>query len=801
MAKILAYVVLAVTLLLAGGGAYVYFQKDAIISGAVNRLNEQLVVPVEVAKVDLDIFSGFPRLRLSLEGVRIADPLGGDEDFIQAREVGLGFNIWTVINGRYTADELVISDGQIFLYETGAKWNWDILKTATDPKDSTEFNIEWLKIRRTRVRYEDRSSRSLYNAFVKKADAQLKIGAEMRLDLEGSFDEVDAMIEGEQWLQSSPVSGQLTIVSNTNQSWKVNSSSLYLANQKFQLSLDENGGEIHTYGADLPVLIYALPLFEVDAFEEWIAHSDLLWKGSYEEWNLTFSKLDAAFILKNPSMEIPKLTGSGRIVWGSEKRIEFGPFKAQTKSGQLDGTVLIEGNNPLLRATLNGESELNELFTFVDADILKNPTGIWKGTDLNIAQRFNNWDDFETAGSMRFTGNVNFMNCAFGISESNIQFDKVEAALNIDGKNIQLDNAFVQSGDNNAVLSGMIFDALVDGGRPQVKLRLESPYIDIDPLLFWEFENNDNEDDFGFDFAVDLDIKGVNLGDFNGTKLVGTIFNRGVKILGKEMSIEGCSGKFIGNWALAEQENGESRFWSQASAVNVDLAELLSSFNNFEIEDLDASNLSGRASSEAELVLYFDKEWELINSKTLVDGSIEVRDGQLKNYAPLEELSTFVDSKELERISFPSLKTDFKVVGDTLFIPETKVENSALNLWVAGWQNLETDDIRYSVRLGLKDLAMRGKNSNRDLGNWIQEAENENQPYVRLLIGCNLDDVCISLDRETIRKSIRKAIKDEKDDLKTLFKRKEETEKPSNSGRFEMLWPEDSLSLNPRILF
>jgi hypothetical protein len=93
---------------------------------------------------------------------------------------------------------------------------------------------------------------------------------------------------------------------------------------------------------------------------------------------------------------------------------------------------------------------------------------------------------------------------------------------------------------------------------------------------------------------------------------------------------------------------------------------------------------------------------------------------------------------------------------------------------------------------------MRGKNSNRDLGNWIGEAENENQPYVRLIVGCNLDDVCISLDRERINRSFKEAIQQEREDLKNIFKKPEEsTPKPTpGSGTFELLWPEqDSLKV------
>ncbi len=302
-----------------------------------------------------------------------------------------------------------------------------------------------------------------------------------------------------------------------------------------------------------------------------------------------------------------------------------------------------------------------------------------------------------------------------------------------------------------------------------------------------------------------LFIDHVNLGDFNGTNLRGKVFNRGAMMLGNDMSIEGCDGTLTGNWTLYESQT-DNVFKADAKADGIQLDQLLASFNSFDIEDLDASNLLGEANVEATISLTFDEEWEQIASKTLVEGRGEIRNGTLQNYAPLQELSAFIDQGELQRIDFPYLNSEFRVHGDTLQLPETKVENSALNLWVNGWQNLETDDIRYSVRLGLKDLALRGKNSNRDLGNWISEAENENQPYIRLIVGCNLDDVCISLDKARISQSFKETLKQEKQDLLDIFKPTPKEEKKPfqetpSSGTFDLVWPEDSLSASPRMRF
>ena len=340
-----------------------------------------------------------------------------------------------------------------------------------------------------------------------------------------------------------------------------------------------------------------------------------------------------------------------------------------------------------------------------------------------------------------------------------------------------------------------------------VELRLESPTIDIDPILYWEFEDSPEDEDEGttFDYSVGLFIDHVNLGDFNGKNLRGTVFNRGTWMFGEDMSIEGCDGTLAGNWTLYESQT-DNVFKADAKADGIQLDQLLASFNSFDIEDLDASNLLGEANVEATISLTFDEEWEQIAGKTLVEGRGEIHVVPSRTTRRCRNSVPSLIKASYKRIDFPYLNSEFRVHGDTLQLPETKVENSALNLWVNGWQNLETDDIRYSVRLGTKGFGPWGKNSNRDLGNWISEAENENQPYIRLIVGCNLDDVCISLDKARISQSFKETLKQEKQDLLDIFKptpkeeKKPYQETPS-SGTFDLVWPEDSLSASPKMRF
>jgi len=802
--KILAYLALVLFLVLAGGIAYLYSNQDKIIAGGVEKLNTQLKTPVSVSTIDLDLFSGFPRVRIVLNDVLIEDPFGGSAPLIKAGEVGLGMNVIGVIKGDYTVEELAVLDGEVHLRHDKNKGdNWDLL--VESDTGSTEINLKHFEAKQVHLNYDDYEEDSYYEAFIDALTASGSIAEDVLFDINADLEHTYVTIDQSKFLVDAPLKGDANVLFSPND-WKIETRGLKLAGYPVELLLHSNGGKISADQMDIPAALPYAPLFELpDDINISALKASWEWSGTYEDWKVDFSTNGSSMTYNG--IAIPSVSCTGAFVWGAQPSISVRTLQVKTKTGEISGSLSIEGARPQLITNLSGGSNLSELFDFVETGILVNPMGFWKGQDIVIKQAFRSWDDLSPYGNPLFEGKIQLTEGSFGLAESNIVFDKVEADLSADGRHIAVERCFLKSEMNSAVVSGMIYHALEPGGYPKVELQMQSPTINVDPLLFWEFEDSpeDVDEETTFDYSVEVQVDHITLGDFVGTNLKGTVFNRGAWMLGKNMSIEGCDGIMGGNWTLFE-DGSNNVFKADLSAKQIQLDQLLASFNSFDIEDLDASNLLGEANVDATVSLTFDADWEQISSKTLVEGHGEIRNGTLQNYAPLQELSAFIDQGELKRINFPYLSSDFRVHGDTLQLPETKVENSAMNLWVNGWQNLETDDIRYSVRLGLKDLALRGKNSNRDLGNWIGEAENEQQPYIRLIVGCNLDDVCISLDRQRIKQNFKATLKQEKQDLLDVFKPTPKEEKKPfqetpGSGSFDLVWPEDSLNASPRIHF
>ncbi|MAD31057.1 MAG: hypothetical protein CL854_02330 [Cryomorphaceae bacterium] len=779
-------------LVVAGGAGYLYYNQDKIISGGISKLNEQLKAPVEVSTIELDLFSGFPRVRIVLNAVTIADPFGNQKPLVKAEEVGLGMNVLEVIRGTYTIEELAVSTGEIHLTRSSRGDNWDLLNT-TDSSNA-DINLRYFEAIDVNVTYDNVFDKSYYSSSINTLYASGLIGNRTELSLKVDLAATNATLAGEIFLVNAPIAGSIELI--IDQEWALSTSDLTLDGARINLDLNQDGGKISAVQTDIPKALSYVPLFEIpDEIEINGLRADWGWAGTWDQWVLEFDTKNTT--LNYNGIAVPSLSCKGQWRWGSVPELSIPSLALETNTGEITGTLELKGNAPTLYTHLEGGSNLSELFDFIETDLLVNPMGFWKGDNISLTQGFRSWEDFTPVGSPIFKGDISLFEGAFALAGSNISFEKVEAELGIDGRNVQIDRCFLQSGENTAVVTGTIYNALEASGYPKVVLSLESPTISIDPLLYWEFEDDELDEETSFDYSVAVKVDHVKLGDFNGANLVGTVYNRGNWIIGDAMRIDGCDGTLGGNWALYEV-GSDNVLKGDVFVQSIKLDQLLASFNSFDIEDLNASNLLGEASATATVSLAFDSEWEQHSTKTDIKGEGAIKGGTLQNYAPLQELSAFIDKGELDKIEFPYLASTFRVHGDTLLLPEMEVKNSALNLWVNGWQNLETDDLRYSVRLGLKDLAMRGKNSNRDLGNWIGEAENENQPYVRLIVGCNLDDVCISLDRERINRSFKEALQQEREDLKNIFKKPEEstTEPTPGSGTFELLWPEqDSLEV------
>ena len=60
-----------------------------------------------------------------------------DKFLLQAQYVGLGMNVFSVIQGEYVVEELSVSEGRLHLFDNGKEANWDLLETTEGDESKT----------------------------------------------------------------------------------------------------------------------------------------------------------------------------------------------------------------------------------------------------------------------------------------------------------------------------------------------------------------------------------------------------------------------------------------------------------------------------------------------------------------------------------------------------------------------------------------------------------------------------------------------------------------------------------------
>ena len=123
---------------------------------------------------------------------------------------------------------------------------------------------------------------------------------------------------------------------------------------------------------------------------------------------------------------------------------------------------------------------------------------------------------------------------------------------------------------------------------------------------------------------------------------------------------------------------------ARVAVEEVDAAEFFRQCENFGQEVLTASHLTGRLNAQLLLDMTYDTVGALDYERLGVRASLEVLDGELRDFGMLENFAFALKSGDLERVRFTRLANVFEIRDRTIYIPAMFVQSSAINLTLSG---------------------------------------------------------------------------------------------------------------------
>jgi hypothetical protein len=159
-----------------------------------------------------------------------------------------------------------------------------------------------------------------------------------------------------------------------------------------------------------------------------------------------------------------------------------------------------------------------------------------------------------------------------------------------------------------------------------------------------------------------------------------------------------------------------------------------------------------------------------------VDALATVREGQLNDFEPMQKLARFVEEESLSRLRFAELNNHIRIADRKIFIPRMQVNSNVTEMWVEGTHTFDhLIDYRFEVPVktfSIRQVAKRERARARE-GRFGEIQEDDTRlPHLFLRAEGHIDDYAIHYDRERAGRQFKENLRQEKEELKDIFRNK-----------------------------
>jgi len=218
-------------------------------------------------------------------------------------------------------------------------------------------------------------------------------------------------------------------------------------------------------------------------------------------------------------------------------------------------------------------------------------------------------------------------------------------------------------------------------------------------------------------------------------------------------------------------DSGKVVIRCEAAIEKININKMFVQFENFGQNTLQDKHIRGLGTANIEFISEMDSKLNLKMDKLYTKADIDIEKGELINFEPMKNLSSFINVSELEHIKFSNLKNQIEILNSRLIIPKTEIASNALNLSFSGSHTFN-HDIDYRIKVLLSDLlagkARRAKKENNEFG--IEQKDDSRKMALFLKVYGTVDRPKFAYDKIALTEKVKEEIQIEKQNLKSILK-------------------------------
>ena len=532
-------------------------------------------------------------------------------------------------------------------------------------------------------------------------------------------------------------------------------------------------------------------------------------KNSNPKLNMDFNIVDGTFLLKKNPFKMKKIKLNGTVTNGANNnlkstKIDVSGFEAQPENSKIIGNFIIENLNKMqLNANLECNWDLSVLNNYFKDSPFLNLSGNMK-TNTNYSGRFS----FNALLKKYFLNAENHLtytklnNVSFSYLNSDLYYSIINSNVNINkSKTVVLDSDFVVS-DNKFSYEGEIQN-LIENLLNKSKIITVSGVINSPTVNLNKLKNksrNTSKSTFPefITFDITTNIAELKYKNFTTKNIFSHIKYKNKSIEVTNLSSEGLDGKIYSDFTIKEPTKNYLVLNSQIDFDNINIRRAFKEFNNFNQQFIKENEINGFGTVELDLEAHWKPGMIFDNKKLKINSHLVIEEGELIDFKPLENLSTFISLDDLKHVKFSTLENTINVENQTVTVPAMEIKSSALSLFISGTHSFN-QDIDYKIKLLLSELlfnSFRKKNTSitSEFGEFKTETENLSTIY--LTMKGNTENPKIAFDglrfKEELQNTISTEIKTISDIIKEDVLKSTEPKKKINNNNDEIIieWEE-----------
>ena len=763
------------------------FYSDKIEKSVLKNIKSQLITKIDLADVTFSLWEHFPFASVKLNDIVAYGSNGFDQDtLLFSKEAHVNLSLFDIALKNYNIKKIYINEGLINLqYNKEDSANFLISKIEND-SSKNNISIEEIILINTEINYYRPKSKTYINCNVEQGIIEIRNNI---IDFNTAIFSKNLTVNRMDFLNNKKCSikSSIEIIDDT---LNINKSNILIddvllklhgmivSNKILNLNVESKDQQLNSIIENLPDRIKKTtsPFIANGLISANATISKKLTEKTNPEFNMNFKINNGDFKLKSIPFVLKGITTSGNVNNGQNNCFEtsvikFKKFYGNTNNGSINGNFTVKNfNNYFLYADFNSSWDLAELNRYFQDSPFINLQGRLKATtsytgDLAFNKKFQ--DYFINS---KHQSKAVFENVKLTYLQSNRDFEISTADCNIENNIITLSKSNIFTSNSNLQFDGEIKNLikfiLKKHDKIEINGNLNSTKLFLKELMSANESSKDEQSTTILPewlyVKLNTNINNFNYNNFNASTLKGVLQYDKQKLKGSNLQLKSLDGEILGDFILREPTNRYLILNTNIDLKKVNIRKSFESFNNFNQNFIKQNELNGIGTIELDIESHWKPSFILNKEKLNIKSHLIIEEGELIDFKPLENLSTFVSLDDLKHVQFSTLENTIEVSDQIITIPAMEIKSTALSVFLSGTHTFK-QEINYSIKLLLSELlSNRFRKANTSIKNEFGEIkEEQNFSTIYLKMTGKTDNPKISFDGIKIQEDIKQNINEE----------------------------------------